>query len=101
MQKDPPIVIISTCNVTQEICTYYVPLEKETDFLAGHLDCDEYLQTLNDQAFWGIDWKTALSFKGIQRVVSKVFPSKSNNNEDSGNDHVEDSAKAKDDKNEF
>lgn len=40
--KEEDIVIISTCSIPTSMCTYYVPLEKQSDFFLGKPITKEY-----------------------------------------------------------
>jgi hypothetical protein len=50
-----PVVVITTCSVTDQMCTHYVPLQQNQKFLLGQPAMEQYLEGL-PPAEW-FDWE--------------------------------------------
>lgn len=59
------IVVISTCNVQEQICTHYAPLQKNKHFLLGEPNTEDYLQAEPDTGV--INWP------GVWRSLRKPY----------------------------
>jgi hypothetical protein len=62
-------VVLTTCSVSEAMCTYYVPLVKTRRFhVGGRPDGDAYRKSLKAQDFELIDWE------GLRKSLRKYFP---------------------------
>lgn len=59
-------LVISTCQKSEDMCTYYAPLLQTKDFLLGQMDTTEFLAGLPAEHF--LDWE------GFKQGGRKVFP---------------------------
>lgn len=45
-EKDIPVVVVTTCSTTDDMCTHYVPLSNTKPFLLGNPEMKVYAETL-------------------------------------------------------
>ena len=62
------ITIISTCSISDGMCTHYAPLDPVEPFLLGQPGMDEYIATLPNKGLFDLDMLKSRVNRGMKRL---------------------------------